>query len=636
MPPTVIVDCNSICHRVRHTLGSLSHNEQAVGVIFGFLRQVQTIAKRLNSNKFIFCWDSTSRKRKEIYPNYKANRHKEWTDEEKELNEIAYSQFFTLRTIILPKIGFKNIFYAEGYESDDIIARIVKDNGHYFVIVSTDGDLFQLLRPNVSMLIANDKPLFTEESLWQKHLITPDKWSLVKSISGCFDKETDILTNKGWIKFENLTGEELVYSMDPLTRKTIYRPIKKIIKYFYKGKMYKITGNLIDLMITPNHKLIGKPIDWEQANTKPLVTKEIQNISGNFSIPIVSKWSSEKENLTMFTLPKYKNYWYMPNGGKSFVYLPEIQINIEDWVAFLGIWLAEGHVAKDPSGIREMVFISQKKGQKNDVIGELVSRLPFNWKPLKNGGFYTQSVQLGTYLYKLGKSTTKYIPEDIKMLPSNLLSILIDWMVFGDGGISKTGEITYWTASEKLANDFQEAVIKTGRSAAIFFVKERTWNIRGAKGISKPGFVIYIYSSKTLNLKHKTIEQIPYADFVYDIETEPHHTIFVRRNGKAIWSSNCSTDNVAGIKGVGEKTAIRFINNELKPTSKSYKEIKSGANRIVENMRLVKLPFEGLRSFTLKKDKLSIDGFLEVCNEYGFYSLSSKESLEIWRRIFFS
>jgi len=87
---------------------------------------------------------------------------------------------------------------------------------------------------------------------------------------------------------------------------------------------------------------------------------------------------------------------------------------------------------------------------------------------------------------------------------------------------------------------------------------------------------------------------------------------------------------------VGEKTAIRFINNELKPTSKSYKEIKSGANRIVENMRLVKLPFEGLRSFTLKKDKLSIDGFLEVCNEYGFYSLSSKESLEIWRRIFFS
>jgi len=32
---------------------------------------------------------------------------------------------------------------------------------------------------------------------------------------------------------------------------------------------------------------------------------------------------------------------------------------------------------------------------------------------------------------------------------------------------------------------------------------------------------------------------VPYKGFVYDVTVPPHHTIYVRRNGKAVWSGNC-------------------------------------------------------------------------------------------------
>jgi len=181
----IIVDANSICHKMKHTMGELSYEEKKVGIIFGFLRQMLSIAKRFDTNQFIFCWDSHSRKRVEICPAYKANRHKELTEEEEELNALSYAQFDELRTAILPKLGFRNNFIAEGYEADDIIAKIVKDNGYKFIIVSTDNDLFQLLSPRVSMMIDLKKPLYTEASFHEEYNLTPDQWIWVKAIAGC-------------------------------------------------------------------------------------------------------------------------------------------------------------------------------------------------------------------------------------------------------------------------------------------------------------------------------------------------------------------------------------------------------------------------------------------------------------------
>lgn len=61
--------------------------------------------------------------------------------------------------------------------------------------------------------------------------------------------------------------------------------------------------------------------------------------------------------------------------------------------------------------------------------------------------------------------------------------------------------------------------------------------------------------------------------------------------------AGCDSDEIGGIPGVGDATAIKFIRNELKPESVKYKSITSKTGRRIfkRNLKLVTLPFEGTK-----------------------------------------
>lgn len=67
--------------------------------------------------------------------------------------------------------------------------------------------------------------------------------------------------------------------------------------------------------------------------------------------------------------------------------------------------------------------------------------------------------------------------------------------------------------------------------------------------------------------------------------------------------AGCATDEVAGIRGVGEVSAVKFLKNELKPESKIYGLISEGQKIIKRNLPLVELPFDGTKTCKLKIDK---------------------------------
>ena len=56
--------------------------------------------------------------------------------------------------------------------------------------------------------------------------------------------------------------------------------------------------------------------------------------------------------------------------------------------------------------------------------------------------------------------------------------------------------------------------------------------------------------------------------------------------------AGCTSDHVQGIKGVGEKTALKYLKGELKPHIKAYQRITSPEGRqiIKRNVPLVRLP----------------------------------------------
>jgi len=112
--------------------------------------------------------------------------------------------------------------------------------------------------------------------------------------------------------------------------------------------------------------------------------------------------------------------------------------------------------------------------------------------------------------------------------------------------------------------------------------------------------------------------------------------------GMVLAISGCRTDNVPSVttvgKGtkVGEKTAIKYLNNKLPVDSAQYQLIisKKGSKFIARNAFLTCLPFEGTKVFELQKNNFSAKKFRNIFSEYGFKSFLKQETWLKWMRQF--
>lgn len=188
----LILDCNFMCYRSLLQLKDLSHEEKPTGVIYGFLRQLQTLAKQFNFPKFVFAWDSMRSYRKDVYPKYKERTHPKDPKSEEELNalySIGRPQFQIIRTKILPTLGFKNIFIQTGLEADDMIAKFIytywNKTGNKMIIVSRDNDLYQLLLPDVLLYDPIGKTFTSEDDFIKIKGVQVKDWPWIKAVGGC-------------------------------------------------------------------------------------------------------------------------------------------------------------------------------------------------------------------------------------------------------------------------------------------------------------------------------------------------------------------------------------------------------------------------------------------------------------------
>jgi hypothetical protein len=361
--------------------------------------------------------------------------------------------------------------------------------------------------------------------------------------------------------------------MNPITRIAIYEKISTIIKYKYKGDMYRIKGRLTDLLITPDHTFFGSSTQaYPTKHSKSVIRfKTIKEITQykNFTIPITSNYKGKY--VQNFILPEVITTWETKCEKKgsfssSRKYKKKI-IAMDAWVAFLGIWLADGYVAKNANGKIGTIGICASKGRKKEYFQPILDNTPWKWK-YHNTGWKIDNRQLALYLKNLGGVYTKYIPREFINLHSSQIQILFDSMMAGDGCISTNKQKcfsgdqiytskTYYSSSKPLINNFQELAIKLGHATSIFIHKPKKWHIRKKTGWSKESYSVHILKSNNVNLCTKEINIVNYNDYVFDVETKPNHTIFIRRNNNSVWSSNCTTDNVKGLPIPQSEKAIK-------------------------------------------------------------------------------
>ena len=333
---------------------------------------------------------------------------------------------------------------------------------------------------------------------------------------GCFDDQTEILTDSGWKFFKDLTYDDKVLSMNPENRQSEFMKIKNIVSYDYEGDLY-CYDDKINFNVTPNHRFL-----YSDSHMRKWMKDEIRNISYNkWYVPVASSFIGNDIK---------KSWEFVLDDSKK-----TIKTSTENFMCFLGWYLSEGCSWKDKRRKDSYRFnIAQTKNHNFFEIENILINMGFSGKYKKSAkGFTHANKALVKYLmencYISGEAKncfSKKIPEEVKSYSKNSLTLLLNALIKGDGHIYDNKSLkVYFTSSKQLADDVQEIALKCGYSVNI------TKN-------NKDLFCVWLSSSKNRRIYSEKIKKEFYNNKVYCVEVEPYHTICVRRNGSAYWTLN--------------------------------------------------------------------------------------------------
>lgn len=185
--PLLVIDAPNLCHRAFHALGGgrAVMPASSKDVVYSFLQTLKNLNTRFGTDRFAFCFDHSVSYRRQIFPEYKQKRQQAALEDAERRKSLSI-QIRKLRKKYLPELGFRNIFRARGMEADDLMAAIVQDREEdEIVLVTSDSDLMQCLRKNVSIYNPNKKEVLTRRAFIDTYDIYPKQWAKVKAIAGC-------------------------------------------------------------------------------------------------------------------------------------------------------------------------------------------------------------------------------------------------------------------------------------------------------------------------------------------------------------------------------------------------------------------------------------------------------------------
>lgn len=325
----------------------------------------------------------------------------------------------------------------------------------------------------------------------------------------CYDEKTEVLTEFGWIKGVDLKEGIAVATMNLKTENIEYQVPDNIILKDYNGEMIKFTTpNYIDLLVTPNHRIVFKEKERKKKGYK---IKEAYKINQGYKYFPVG------------TINNFNDY------------------NIVDEELKLLAW-----IASDGSVLKNNKFVIYQSKIKNvSLIKNILSNLNIDYKeskrdrnithiqgkellikPLPSYEFYFSYIFIEEYLdkYKL--------PSFLNKLSKRQFDIFISSYIDGDGSVKKnkkTGEVKNGKmiyGTKEIIDQLQSLCIQYGYSATISVYRETQYRLNINKNIEKG-----IFLNKSVSIEE-------YTGKVWCVSV-PNTTVVVRRNGKPSIQGNC-------------------------------------------------------------------------------------------------
>lgn len=357
-------------------------------------------------------------------------------------------------------------------------------------------------------------------------------WCIIRP-HNCYSDDTEILTENGWKLFKDLENGEQVLTLNADTMQMEYRVPSEYHKYHVDDYLYNFHTKGIDLMVTGDHNMVTRTSSKNKI--QKITAKEIYENPEKYYYyeTLKSGYDIIQDKCDDIVIPSVTDSFGRnmenehQNGGERVV-------KAEDWFRFLGWYISEGCCYKTPSNYTIVITQQENVHKENcDDIKAVIDRMGFNY--YANGNeIKIHSKQLYEFLKKLfpeSGAANKHIPREYLMYNKECLMNLYESLMAGDGNSDGS---RYSTASKQLADDFSELLLKIGKCGSVQIEKRENEN---------PIYRVYICKSKNpsfgdMYTKKLNCDKVRYEGYVYDI-TVPNHIIYVRRNGKSCWGSNC-------------------------------------------------------------------------------------------------
>lgn len=382
------------------------------------------------------------------------------------------------------------------------------------------------------------------------------KYVLIIIDEACHDDQTDVLTDSGWMRFADLTGDEKLLTMDPVTHKASYSLPTKIVAKPYRGPMYYYAGKGMNYAVTPDHQMLygqkqfhnGGRLDWRK---------------------------SEKQNIKTWNNKYIKKVidWDVDDN-------PELS---DDFLKLMGWFGSEGHVNKAVNFVNFTQLAT--KFEHHEII-RICQRLGYNPKVYGNN-IRIHDTELAKFFVQWGRTQLeRRVPDVVRMASARQIGIYLDAYSAGDGYHKSNGREIIYTSSPDMADDLQELILKTGMPSV---VNKR--ELKGQQRIMPDGHIVtssvdgYVVSRPSrrsdAKMYNENEEIRDYDGMVYCATVPPNHLLFTRRNGYTMWSGNCGVDEWLWIAALSMATGphcrIIAIGNPDDPSSHFAKVCNPGS-----------------------------------------------------------
>lgn len=240
----------------------------------------------------------------------------------------------------------------------------------------------------------------------------------------CYTGNTELLTDKGWIKFSNYNGEKVAAINKDCSFKGFEIP-QRIISHSYNGNFYYYPA--LGIEVTDGHNMFGV----------------FRNSKNNF-------YSNNE-----YTLFKCSNYYKDNNNkektlGERMFKTPRHcmkPVSTDPYGELVGFWLGDG--CYSPETVNKLVFHLQKK-RKIEYLKQLCKELNYVFEERKSNYFTVTNTNIGRSFSSLYYNNGKRI--SLQYFPSvNMAYSIIKGLINSDGSLGvNTKTITFTNISKSI------------------------------------------------------------------------------------------------------------------------------------------------------------------------------------------